>query len=419
VNAATGAGWDFAAVVLPLGISFYTFQQIAYLVDTARGDIRIRSFLDYATTVSFFPHLIAGPIILYRDILPQFAASTVIRLDQANFALGITLFVAGLAKKVIVADWMATYATPVFDAASMGMPPTLTEAWGGALAYTLQLYFDFSGYSDMAVGLGLMFNIRLPVNFNSPYKAVDIVDFWRRWHITLSYFLRRYLYVALGGNRRGPARRYVNILITMLLAGLWHGAGWTFILWGAYHGLLLCVNHLWHGLRASLGFPVPAMPSRLGTWAGRALTLLAVIFGWVVFRAGSFDAAWLVSSGMLGMNGIELPDFLAPILSPALPMLGGLEVTFGRTDLFFGVPQALGIIVLFAVVLLAPNTQQLFGYGQTSDDESCRIPIVAGRTAPLPVPWAPTRGWAVVMALVFVYVLTQMSNISEFLYFQF
>jgi alginate O-acetyltransferase complex protein AlgI len=422
VKAATGAGWALAAIVLPLGISFYTFQQIAYLVDTARGEIRLRSFLDYATTVAFFPHLIAGPIILYREILPQFAAQAVTRFDQRNFALGVTFFVAGLTKKVVIADWMALYATPVFDAAATGTAPTLIEAWGGALAYTLQLYFDFSGYSDMAIGLGLMLNIRLPINFNSPYKAVNIVDFWRRWHITLSYFLRRYLYVALGGNRRGPARRHVNLILTMLLAGLWHGAGWTFVLWGAFHGILLSLNHLWLKARPLLGFPVAAEPSPLGAWIGRAVTLFAVILGWVVFRATSFDAAWLVLRGMFGMNGILLPDLLAPVLSPVLPTLEGLGVSFGRTLLFFGAPQALGIIVLFAIALLAPNTQQLLGYEQPLDAGELRPKPDAARRAVAPRPplqWAPTRSWAALTALMFVYVLTQLSDISEFLYFQF
>jgi D-alanyl-lipoteichoic acid acyltransferase DltB (MBOAT superfamily) len=421
VNAVTDAGWELAEIVLPLGISFYTFQQIAYLVDTARGEIRLRSFLDYATTVSFFPHLIAGPIILYREILPQFAARTVTKFDHANFALGVTFFVVGLAKKVIIADWMALYATPVFDAAGGGTAPTLIEAWGGALAYTLQLYFDFSGYSDMAIGLGLMFNIRLPINFNSPYKAVNIVDFWRRWHITLSYFLRRYLYVALGGNRRGPARRHINIILTMLLAGLWHGAGWTFVLWGAYHGILLSINHLWLKARASAGFPVAAVPSLWGAWIGRAVTLLAVVLGWVIFRSSSLDAAWLVLRGMLGMNGIVLPDLFAPLLSPLSPMLQELGVSFGRTLLFFGAPQALGMVFLFAIALLAPNSHQLLGYEQPLDADKPRpAPSVAQSAIPTtPLQWAPSRGWAVLIAGLFVYSLMQLSNISEFLYFQF
>lgn len=415
VNAVADAGWYLPSIVLPLGISFYTFQQIAYLVDTARGEIRLKSFLDYATTVSFFPHLIAGPIILYREILPQFAARTVTRFDHANFALGITFFVVGLAKKVIIADWMALYASPVFDAAAGGVAPTLVEAWGGALAYTLQLYFDFSGYSDMAIGLGLMFNIRLPINFNSPYKATNIIDFWRRWHITLSYFLRRYLYVALGGNRRGQVRRHINIVLTMLLAGLWHGAGWTFVVWGAFHGILLSANHLWHKARAALGFPVAAAPSVLGTWTGRAITLLAVVIGWVIFRAPTLESAWLILRGMCGMNGFVISSEFVPALSPIVPLLQDLGVTFGRTARFYGAPQAFGIVLLFAIALFAPNSHQLLGYGQTVDAGRSPLDVVP----PWALRWAPSSGWAVVIGLLFVYQLTQLSKVSEFLYFQF
>lgn len=411
VNAATNAGWELAAIVLPLGISFYTFQQIAYLVDTARGEIRLKSFLDYATTVAFFPHLIAGPIILYREILPQFAARSVARFDHANFALGATFLAVGLAKKVLIADWMAVYATPVFAAANDGVAPTLTEAWGGALAYTLQLYFDFSGYSDMAIGLGLMFNIRLPINFNSPYKAVNIIDFWRRWHITLSYFLRHYLYIPLGGSRRGRPRQHFNIVLTMLLAGLWHGAGWTFVLWGLFHGLLLSINHLWRSIRAAVGVPAASVPSGWGLWTGRAVTLLAVVVGWVVFRAESLDAAGLVLRGMAGMNGVTLSPGMEALLSPLVPQLQDLGVTFARSPRFFGAPQVLGLVLLFAVALLAPNSQELLGYLQPPATDKADAP---GRWH-----WAPRPAWAVATGLVFVYVLTQMSSVSEFLYFQF
>ncbi|MGH6886959.1 MAG: MBOAT family O-acyltransferase, partial [Geminicoccales bacterium] len=217
-------------IVLPLAISFFTFQQIAYLVDAHRGEVRAEGFVNYALFVTFFPQLIAGPIVHHSEVLPQFARRSTYRLDLDNLALGLTVFSIGLFKKVVLADGIATYATPMFAAAQGGYEPTLFEAWGGALAYTFQLYFDFSGYSDMAVGLGLMFNIRIPINFDSPYKAVNVIDFWRRWHITLSRFLRDYLYIPLGGNRRGPERRYVNLMLTMLLGGLWHGAGWTFVI---------------------------------------------------------------------------------------------------------------------------------------------------------------------------------------------
>ncbi len=418
VNAATGAGWELATIVLPLGISFYTFQQIAYLVDTARGEIRLKSFLDYAATVSFFPHLIAGPIILYREVLPQFAARRVARFDHGNFALGTTFFVVGLSKKVIIADWMALYATPVFDAARDGVAPTLIEAWGGVLAYTLQLYFDFSGYSDMAIGLGLMFNIRLPVNFNSPYKAASIIDFWRRWHITLSYFLRRYLYIPLGGSRRGRVRQHVNIVLTMLLAGLWHGAGWTFVLWGLFHGILLSVNHLWRSMRAAIGVPAAAVPSGWGLWTSRAVTLLAIVIGWAVFRAESIESAGLVLRGMAGLNGVVLSPPLQAALAPLVPMLRDLGVIFEPLPLFHGGPQALGIVLLFAVALLAPNSHELLRYGEPL------LPAGLQDRAAVAAParhlrWRPSAGWAVATGVLFVYVLTQMSKVSEFLYFQF
>jgi alginate O-acetyltransferase complex protein AlgI len=416
VNAVAGSNLELGRIILPLGISFYTFQQIAYLVDTARGEIRLRSFLDYAATVSFFPHLIAGPIILYREILPQFASPALTRFDHGNFALGATYFVVGLVKKVVIADWMALYASPVFGAAEQGIAPTLIEAWGGALAYTLQLYFDFSGYSDMAIGLGLMFNIRLPINFNSPYKAVNIIDFWRRWHMTLSYFLRNYLYEALGGGRHGMARRQLNLIVTMLLAGLWHGAGWTFVAWGAFHGLLLSINHLWRKFRALVGFPAAAVPSLWGRAISVSITLLAVVIGSVIFRATSLDAAWLVLRGMTGMNGILLSDRHEAKLAP---LLGGLGVAFGHVPYFFGPPEALGIVMLFLVVLFAPNSHQLLGYMQPPPDHVRPFPAWREAPALLRLRWAPGPGWAVVIGCSLVYVLTQLSNISEFLYFQF
>lgn len=223
---------DTTGLALPLGISFFTFTQIAYLVDVARGIARESKFWHYLLFVSYFPHLIAGPVLHHAQMMPQFGNKEVYCPSAKRIAVGLTIFSVGLAKKVLLADTLAAYASPVFDAAGMGAAPGFVESWTGALAYTLQLYFDFSGYSDMAVGLSLMFNIRLPINFNSPYRAASIIDFWRRWHITLSHFLRDYLYIPLGGGRRGTIRRYANLMVTMLLGGLWHGAGWTFVAWG-------------------------------------------------------------------------------------------------------------------------------------------------------------------------------------------
>lgn len=220
-------------IILPLGISFFTFTQIAFLVDVYRGIAREVNFIHYLLFVTYFPHLIAGPLMHHKQMMPQFANSKTYRINSTHVAVGLTVFVLGLAKKLLLADGLENYVSPIFDSAREGHTLMLFESWIGSLAYTLQLYFDFSGYSDMAIGLSLMLNIRLPINFDSPYKSKNIIEFWRRWHMTLSAFLRDYLYIPLGGNRKGTARRYSNLMSTMLLGGLWHGAGLTFIAWGA------------------------------------------------------------------------------------------------------------------------------------------------------------------------------------------
>jgi alginate O-acetyltransferase complex protein AlgI len=223
LNSLSGSNFHLQTIILPLAISFFTFQQITYLVDAYKGETREYNFLHYCLFVTFFPQLIAGPIVHHREMLPQFVKNTIYKFNHQHLAIGLTIFFIGLFKKVVLADGVAVYATPVFEAAEQGVMLTFFEAWAGALAYTFQLYFDFSGYSDMAIGIARMFGIRLPLNFNSPYKSVNIIEFWRRWHITLSRFLRDYLYIPLGGNRKGKFRRYINLMITMLLGGLWHG----------------------------------------------------------------------------------------------------------------------------------------------------------------------------------------------------
>ena len=249
-----GVDWQFEEIILPLGISFFTFQQITFLVDAYRGSAKSCGFLRYCLFVTFFPQLVAGPIVHHKEILPQFAEGRALKITAYNLYVGITLFVIGLFKKVVLADNIAPYADGVFRAAEDGVALTFFESWAGSLAYTFQLYFDFSGYSDMAIGLGRMFGFGLPINFFSPYKARNIIEFWRRWHITLSRFLREYLYIPLGGNRKGHYRHYANLMITMFLGGLWHGAGWTFIIWGGLHGLFLCINHSWLQLTKKLTF---------------------------------------------------------------------------------------------------------------------------------------------------------------------
>lgn len=241
-NVALIVGWEWTTkdIFLPLGISFFTFQQIAYLIDCSKGLAKGHEFLHYTLFVTFFPQLIAGPIVRYDEIMPAFSKLRTFAMSYRNLAMGITLLALGLFKKLVIADTLSPWAAAVFDSSDI---VTFFDAWAGALCYTFQIYFDFSGYSDMALGLGRMFNIELPINFDSPYKATSVIDFWRRWHISLSTFLRDYLYIPLGGSRKGVARRYGNLVTTMLLGGLWHGASWNFVLWGGLHGLYLSINH--------------------------------------------------------------------------------------------------------------------------------------------------------------------------------
>lgn len=269
--------------VIPLGISFYTFTQIAYLVDSYNKKTgKDTSFISYFLFVTYFPHLIAGPILHHKEMLDQFSDSSKYIINYKNLLCGIIFFVFGLSKKVLIADHLISYVSPIFKAVSNGRSITPLEAWCGALAYTFQLYFDFSGYSDMAIGISKLFNFNLPFNFNSPYRSENIIDFWRRWHISLSTFLRDYLYIPLGGNRKGSLRRYENLLLTMLIGGAWHGASWTFILWGGYHGMLLSLNHLFKPLLDKIRLPKIILS---------LVTFILVVLGWVIFRSESVNGA--------------------------------------------------------------------------------------------------------------------------------
>ena len=288
-NLLSGSNVDLLNLLLPLAISFFTFQQIAYLVDSYRKETKEYDFLNYALFVTFFPQLIAGPIVHHKEMMPQFANNRNLVKNYRNIALGIFIFSMGLFKKVVIADTFAVWANAGFDVA-----PTLNffEAWATSLSYTFQLYFDFSGYTDMAIGIALLFNIKLPINFNSPYKALNIQDFWRRWHITLSRFLRDYIYIPLGGNKKGPSRTYVNLMATFIIGGFWHGAGWTFLFWGFLHGLALSIHRVW----SNLGF-------KMWTWLAWLITFNFVNIAWVFFRAKEWDDAVKVLSGMVGFSG--------------------------------------------------------------------------------------------------------------------
>ena len=295
LNTLSRAHVSFIKIILPLGISFFTFTQIAYLVDSYKSRVRERDFLNYLLFVSYFPHLIAGPIVHHAELMPQFdeAANKVIR--YRNVALGLFVFFIGLFKKAMIADFFAVWANEGFDTAAK---LDFLKAWTTSLSYTFQLYFDFSGYIDMAIGASMLFNVRLPRNFNSPYRATDIQDFWKRWHMTLSRFLRDYVYIPLGGNRAGEWETCRNLLVVFLLGGLWHGASWTFIFWGLLHGMAMVIHRLW----ARFG---RALPAALGWF----LTFNFVNATWVFFRAKTWGDSIKVLKGMAGISGVPISDF--------------------------------------------------------------------------------------------------------------
>lgn len=416
LNDLTGSSHTLHTIILPLGISFFTFQQITFLVDTWSGNAKRYSLLDYCQFVTFFPQLIAGPIVHHHEMMPQFQQTTILANVRENLSVGLTIFIIGLFKKVVLADSVAVFATPVFDTAGADLTLTVYEAWVGAFAYTLQLYFDFSGYSDMAIGLARMFGIRLPLNFNSPYKAASIIDFWRRWHMTLSRFLRDYLYIPLGGSRHGSFRRSLNVFLTMLLGGLWHGAGWTFVVWGAMHGVFLLVNHLWRQWRIQPSSPPTKVSNKLKSWTwfilAHILTLLSVVFAWVVFRATSWDAALSLWQSMLGFNGVAVPASVASMLQPlnAIPFIP--EITSGglfKNQLFDVKDAVLWIIALIGIALVLPNTQQFMH----------SFKPVLEEIKPSAIQWRPSLVWLCVLSLTGTYTLLQLTGVSEFLYFQF
>jgi len=348
VNRALGTDIPLLHLALPLAISFYTFQQIAYLVDSYRGETKEYDFLNYAVFVTFFPQLIAGPIVHHAEMMPQFAKLRNKVKNYYNIALGLFVFSMGLFKKVVIADTFAQWATQGFD---VSKHLNMLEAWTASLSYTLQLYFDFSGYTDMAIGAALLFNIKLPMNFFSPYKALNIQDFWRRWHITLSRFLRDYIYIPLGGNRKGRTRTYINIFVTFLLGGIWHGAGWTFVVWGMMHGIALVIHRMWQ--QAKLRMP------KLLAWF---LTFNFINIAWVFFRAKSFDDALKVLKGM----------FLGPLVLPAswqssLESLKEAGVDFGHWSRLYGDPYMVyWLIAGFVAVLAFPNSMQMMARFKTN-----------------------------------------------------
>jgi alginate O-acetyltransferase complex protein AlgI len=375
-------------LILPLGISFFTFTQITFLVDSYKGKAAEYSLLNYVLFVTFFPHLIAGPIIHHREMMPQFDRLRNKILNWENLSHGVFLFSIGLAKKVLVADTFAIWANNGFaNAGSLNC----AEAWTASLSYALQLYFDFSGYTDMALGMARMFNIRLPRNFNSPYKALNVEDFWKRWHMTLSRFLRDYVYIPLGGNRKGKVRTYLNVLVTFALGGFWHGAGWTFVVWGLLHGVANVFHRLWEGANARLIRPL--------AWI---VTFGFINVCWVFFRAKTLTDAIGVLKGMAGLNGLALPKSLAGPLS----FLGSHSIQFSDRylDRVLGTQTGIAHLAAFAAVMIVVF---LFICALTRNSDE-----LTERFAP--------NGWTLSLTAILLTVsILSMNKVTTFLYFNF
>jgi len=381
VNTLFGASFTIRNIVLPLGISFFTFQQISYLVDSAKGDTEDYSFIEYALFVVYFPQLIAGPIVLHKEMIPQFRDVKKRKIDYRNLSKGLYVFSLGLFKKILIAD---TFGKAVSYGFGITGGLSSLEAFLVSLAYTFQLYFDFSGYCDMAIGIGNMFNIELPQNFNSPYQALSIVDFWSRWHMSLTRFLREYIYFPLGGSRKGKIRTYINIMIVFLVSGIWHGANWTFIIWGAIHGVLNCLNRIFKNFWNNMHVVI--------RWAA---TFMTVNLLWVLFRADSLGQALLFLKRMVCMDSFQIAPGLLQCFQ--LPELVFIESKWNILAYFStritGLNMWAFFLIAFVIVLNAKNSKE--------------------------VDFEPTVRKGLSTVVLLVWSIVSMAGVSEFLYFGF
>lgn len=375
------ANIDAIDISLPLGVSFFTFTQVAYLVEIYHNHAYQSDVVSYGLFVSIFPHLITTPVIQPRNMLEQFSKLHTAGWSQQNLAEGIFFFIMGLSKKVLIADSLVDFVHPIFD--NGAIDPSFHEAWFSAIAYTVQLYFDFSGFFDMAVGLGLMFNVHISIHFNSPYQATSIIDFWRRWHHSLSTFLRDYLYMPIGGDDTTLFHKARNLALIILFGSLWHGAGWPFLVWGATNGILLLINYSW--IRCNM----PSLP----VWLTRILTLIAMTMAWVIFRSPDLETAVGILEGMMGLNGVILPEYYAQKLA----FLSDWGVTFVHTSLMNIQPlDIVWVCILCIIVGLLPNSK----YWKNKFQEKVWV-------------------WAPLCSLLFVINLLSLKEVTTFLYYQF
>lgn len=404
----TSSSFNFRHIILPLAISFYTFQQIAYLVDSRKGITKRHGFLDYSLFVSFFPQLIAGPIVHHGEMLSQFDKLTNHSNTYRNICIGVSIIIIGLFKKVVIADSFALFATPVFDIAATGGDIYTMDAVAGTFSYAFQLYFDFSGYCDMAIGVACLFGIKLPVNFFSPFRAANISDFWRMWHATLSRFLRVYVYNSLGGFLCSPRRQRFNLFATMFLAGIWHGAGWTFVVYGVCHGSYVVIHQLW---RINVSGPMGFLNNKAYMLVSQGFTFLLVALTLGVFRADSMTTAGHIYGAMLRWNGgVFVPAYITKLESTNIMQITSMILgDFHNISVVF-----ISLSLALAACWLLPSTFQLFRH--------CEVTIakpLAGREPVLQLQWQPNRKWGIYIATLAFISMMNLTQMSEFLYFQF
>ena len=419
INEISGTTWSLGEIILPLGISFFTFTQIAFLVDAYRGEVKGYNYIHYILFITYFPHLIAGPILHHKEIIPQFSNPSTYKINFDNLAVGITVFFIGLIKKTLLADGIAPHAVALFTIADRGQELTFFEAWVGGLCYAFQLYFDFSGYSDMAIGGSLMFGIKLPLNFHSPYKSVNIFEFWRRWHMTLSRFLRDYVYTPLSHGKQKPWRLMMNLVVTMIIGGLWHGAGWNFLIWGGLHGFYLTVNHVWRNIRRDyLGQDI-RKSTQLGRLAGCCLTFAAFVLSLALFRTQNMSGAVQMLSGMLALNGVALPLEWKSQFGLVEPFVTSIGITFqpltARIESSGFTADAFKQIVYLGIIIWClPNTQQIM-----ANYFPALSPYHDGKKNKPIIIWRPNIIYSICIALIAVIGLANITKVSEFLYYQF
>jgi D-alanyl-lipoteichoic acid acyltransferase DltB (MBOAT superfamily) len=423
MNDIFGTNFVLTQLILPLGISFITFQKIAFLIDVHAGRVKSFTLQDYCLFVLFFPQLIAGPIVHYREMMPQFHAASC-RFNKQSFAVGLTLLSFGLFKKVVLADHIATFVSPIYDKAASGSEISLIMAWAAAVGFTLQIYFDFSGYTDMALGIARFFGIKLPQNFNSPLQASNIIDFWLRWHMTLTRFLTAYIYnpltlwltrrrVAIGRPLLGGHDATIDafiyllmfpLLLTMLVSGLWHGAGYGFVIWGLLHGVYLTINHAWRLVGPPL-WPNRLSYDRIMKPVGFVLTFVSVCAAMVFFRSPTVASAADLIRGLVGLNGLALPNWLHG---------GGVAVQPGGHEDF--IKMAIWILVSMFIALACPNTLQILDrFEPALGVKPLHSPLSRGRV----IEWNPSLAWAMIVAIIAVAGTLSLSAPTEFLYWQF